>query len=74
MADEGLVGVAEAVMFGRENLGVVRSKDGVLIFSRIEYADEIRPVSTFSRDRKPQKISAEERALITTISQDLKKR
>jgi len=67
MAGEELVGVAEAVMFGRENLGIVRSKDGVLIFSRIEYADEIRPISTFSRDRKPHKISAEERKLAKTL-------
>jgi len=67
MSEQECVGVAEAVMFGREQLGVVRSKDGLLMFSHIAYADEIRTPEVFAEDLKKPKISAEERRLAKTL-------
>jgi DNA end-binding protein Ku len=42
MADSGLAGVAKWVMRDRQNLGLLRVRDGVITVERMHFADEIR--------------------------------
>jgi DNA end-binding protein Ku len=42
MADAGLAGVAKWVMRDRQNLGLLRVRDGVITVERMHFADEIR--------------------------------
>ena len=42
MADSGLAGVAKWVMRDRQNLGLLRVRDGVIAVARMHFADEIR--------------------------------
>jgi DNA end-binding protein Ku len=42
MADSGLAGVAKWVMRDRQNLGLLRVRDGVIAVERMHFADEIR--------------------------------
>jgi DNA end-binding protein Ku len=44
MADSGLAGVAKWVMRDRQNLGLLRVREGVITLERMHFADEIRPV------------------------------
>jgi DNA end-binding protein Ku len=44
MADSGPAGVAKWVMRDRQNLGLLRIRDGVITLERMHFADEIRPV------------------------------
>jgi DNA end-binding protein Ku len=44
MADAGLAGVAKWVMRDRQNLGLLRVREGVITLERMHFADEIRPV------------------------------
>jgi DNA end-binding protein Ku len=44
MADSGLAAVAKWVMRDRQNLGLLRVRDGVITLERMHFADEIRPV------------------------------
>src|ERR671923_1898228 len=43
MADSGLAGVAKWVMRDRQNLGLLRVREGVITLERMHFADEIRP-------------------------------
>jgi DNA end-binding protein Ku len=53
MADSGLAGVAKWVMRDRQNLGLLRVRDGVITLERMHFADEIRPAEEFApRDAK----------------------
>jgi DNA end-binding protein Ku len=42
MDDSGLAGVAKWVMRDRQNLGLLRVRDGVIALERMHFADEIR--------------------------------
>jgi DNA end-binding protein Ku len=42
MDDSGLAGVAKWVMRDRQNLGLLRVRDGVIVLERMHFADEIR--------------------------------
>jgi DNA end-binding protein Ku len=42
MGDSGLAGVAKWVMRDRQNLGLLRVRDGVIALERMHFADEIR--------------------------------
>jgi DNA end-binding protein Ku len=42
MADSGLAGVAKWVMRDRQNLGLLRVRDGAIALERMHFADEIR--------------------------------
>jgi len=44
MEDSGLAGVGTFVMRDRQQLGVLRVREGVLTLERLHFADEIRPV------------------------------
>ena len=44
MADSGLAAVAKWVMRDRQNLGLLRVRDGVITLERMHFADEIRSV------------------------------
>jgi DNA end-binding protein Ku len=48
MADSGLAGVAKWVMRDRQNLGLLRVRDGVITLERMHFADEIRPAEEFA--------------------------
>jgi DNA end-binding protein Ku len=48
MADSGLAGVAKWVMRDRQNLGLLRVRDGVITLERMHFADEIRPVESLA--------------------------
>jgi DNA end-binding protein Ku len=43
LSDSGLAGVAKWVMRDRQNLGLLRVRDGVITVERMHFADEIRP-------------------------------
>ena len=61
MEDSGLAGVAKFVMRDRQNLGVLRVRDGVITLEQMYFADEIRDLD----DVKPPKarVSKEELAM-----------
>ena len=42
MGDSGLAGVAKWVMRDRQNLGLLRVRDGAIVLERMHFADEIR--------------------------------
>jgi DNA end-binding protein Ku len=48
MGDSGLAGVAKWVMRDRQNLGLLRIRDGVITLERMHFADEIRPAEEFA--------------------------
>jgi DNA end-binding protein Ku len=48
MADSGLAGVAKWVMRDRQNLGLLRIRDGVITLERMHFADEIRSAEDFA--------------------------
>jgi DNA end-binding protein Ku len=56
MGDSGLAGVAKWVMRDRQNLGLLRVRDGVITLERMHFADEIRPAEEFApKDAKIEK-------------------
>jgi DNA end-binding protein Ku len=59
MADSGLAGVAKWVMRDRQNLGLLRIRDGVITLERMHFADEIRPAEEFA----PEEAKVEEKEL-----------
>jgi DNA end-binding protein Ku len=48
MADSGLAGVAKWVMRDRQNLGLLRIRDGLITLERMHFADEIRAAEEFA--------------------------
>jgi DNA end-binding protein Ku len=53
LSDSGLAGVAKWVMRDRQNLGLLRVRDGVITLERMHFADEIRPAEELApRDAK----------------------
>jgi DNA end-binding protein Ku len=59
MADSGLAGVAKWVMRDRQNLGLLRVRDGAITVERMHFADEIRPAEEFA----PQDAQVERKEL-----------
>jgi DNA end-binding protein Ku len=56
MESSGLAGVAKWVMRDRQNLGLLRIRDGVITLERMHFADEIRPAEEFApKDAKVEK-------------------
>ncbi len=56
MADSGLAGVAKWVMRDRQNLGLLRIREGVITLERMHFADEIRPAEEFApKDAKVER-------------------
>jgi DNA end-binding protein Ku len=51
MEESGLVGIATYVMRGKQQLGCLRVRDGVIVLEKMFFADEIRPAKEF----KPRK-------------------
>jgi DNA end-binding protein Ku len=52
MEDSGLVGIATYVMRGKQQLGCLRVRDGVIVLEKMFFADEIRP----AKELKPRKV------------------
>jgi DNA end-binding protein Ku len=48
MESSGLAGVAKWVMRDRQNLGLLRVREGVITLERMHFADEIRPADEFA--------------------------
>jgi DNA end-binding protein Ku len=48
MENSGLAGVAKWVMRDRQNLGLLRVREGVITLERMHFADEIRPAEEFA--------------------------
>jgi DNA end-binding protein Ku len=59
MEDSGLAAVAKWVMRDRQNLGLLRVRDGVITLERMHFADEIRP----SDDIAPGKVEVSKQEL-----------
>ena len=59
MDDAGLAGVAKWVMRDRQNLGLLRIREGVITLERMHFADEIRSVD----DIAPKKVKVEKQEL-----------
>jgi DNA end-binding protein Ku len=51
MEESGLVGIATYVMRGKQQLGCLRVRDGVIVLEKMFFADEIRP----TKEIKPRK-------------------
>jgi DNA end-binding protein Ku len=51
MGDSGLAGVAKWVMRDRQNLGLLRIRDGVITLERMYFADEIRPAEGIAPEK-----------------------
>ena len=65
MDSSGLAGVAKYVMRDRQNLGLLRVRDGVLTLEQMYFADEIRPLD----DLKPKavRVAKQELELATKL-------
>ena len=61
MEESGLAAVAKWVMRDRQNLGLLRIRDGVITLERMHFADEIRPVEELAP--KALKVDQKELAL-----------
>ena len=61
MEDSGLAAVAKWVMRDRQNLGLLRVRDGLITLERMHFADEIRPVEDLVP--KDTKVSKQELAM-----------
>jgi DNA end-binding protein Ku len=59
MEDSGLAAVAKWVMRDRQNLGLLRVREGVITLERMHFADEIRP----SEDIAPEKADVSKQEL-----------
>jgi DNA end-binding protein Ku len=59
LEQSGLAGVAKYVMRDRQNLGLLRVRDGVLTLEQMYFADEIRPMDAI----KPEGVKVEKREL-----------
>lgn len=74
LAEEGLYGVAEGVLFRRERLLVVRAIDKLLIFTFLTYPDRVKDVKQFERQLEDAKASVREldmaRTLITQLADE----
>jgi DNA end-binding protein Ku len=55
MAESGLAGVAKWVMRDRQNLGLLRVRDGVITVERMHFADEIRSSNELAPDAEVNK-------------------
>jgi DNA end-binding protein Ku len=56
MGSSGLAGVAKWVMRDRQNLGLLRAREGVITLERMHFADEIRDAEEFApKDAKVDK-------------------
>jgi DNA end-binding protein Ku len=56
MGNSGLAGVAKWVMRDRQNLGLLRVREGVITLERMHFADEIRDAEEFApKDAKVEK-------------------
>ena len=67
MVEADVVGVAQVVLFGREQLVCLRAIGNLLAMTVLTYAEKIKPVSDFDDELKEQKMSNEERALASTL-------
>jgi DNA end-binding protein Ku len=65
MADSGLAGVAKWVMRDRQNLGLLRVREGVITVERMHFADEIRPAEEFAP--KDAKVEQKELAMAAQL-------
>jgi DNA end-binding protein Ku len=59
MSDSGLAGVAKWVMRDRQNLGLLRIRDGVITVERMHFADEIRSTEELA----PREVDVEKKEL-----------
>ena len=67
MDEKGMVGVAQIVLAGREQLVLLRPIDGLLTMSVLHYAKEIKSAAPFREDLEVPKTNAEERKLTSTL-------
>ena len=63
MEDSGLVGIATYVMRGKQQLGCLRVRDGVIVLEKMFFADEIRP----TKELKPRKVSVGKQELALAL-------
>lgn len=74
MADSGLAAVARYVFHGKENLGVLRVRDGVITLEKMYYADEVRPSDGIAPSGRAAEVGDEElemaRRLISAYAGD----
>jgi DNA end-binding protein Ku len=69
MQSEGKYAVAQAVLFGREQLVLVRPQDGMLMMSPLSYAEELRSPQEFIEEAPQEDASAEELKLTRMLIQ-----
>jgi DNA end-binding protein Ku len=70
MADSGLAGVAKWVMRDRQNLGLLRVRDGVITVERMHFADEIR--STEGLGPKAAEVNKQELEMASQLIEQYK--
>jgi DNA end-binding protein Ku len=71
LAKENRYGIAEAVLFRREHLLVVRPIDKLLIFTLLTYPDRVKDVSQFENQLPESKSSARELDMAKTLISQL---
>jgi DNA end-binding protein Ku len=68
MKEAGVVGLAQVVLSGREQLVVVRPSDDMLTMSVLHYAKKIKGMELFAEElAEQQETTAEERKLTNTL-------
>ena len=67
MRDGDVVGVAQVVLSGREQLVMIHVQDDLLVMSVLHYAKKIKGMELFAEELAEQEASAEERKLTDTL-------
>jgi DNA end-binding protein Ku len=67
LADDDLQAIARVVLFGREELALLRVVDGVLALTALKYEAEVTHASAFTEDLESPPVSQEELSLTKTL-------
>jgi DNA end-binding protein Ku len=67
LEEEKLQAVGRVVLFGREELVVVRGVDGILAMTALKYDAEVTPADTFREELEPTDLEPEELQLTKTL-------
>lgn len=67
LGDRGVVGLAQIVIAGREQLVLLRPLDDLLVISVLHVADKVKALDVFTKELNDLEVSSEEMALTETL-------
>jgi len=67
MVDANVIGIAQVVLSGREQLVMIRPVENMLVMTVLSYAKRVRAIDEFTREIGQQKMTKEELALADTL-------